>query len=918
MIFPKKTIIVFATSTIAIVLLYIARVPLLKTFATAELANYQAKITCLDFHINRDWQLVIKHLCLQTPQVDINIEQMTISLQLGAKEKIKAINISTMTIKGSAELFSDLGNQQQAQQASATEQLQSYLTSIAQLNLPFDIRISTLRYLPYLATNERKDNQDASAKRQYFASFSALNNNLALSLKDSQQNTFLTAKLARKNTGQNKLNDQAQFSLELTSEIKPLQHFLMAHNLPLPSEITAALTTIKSSGKFHSLVNYQAGQLTLDSQLKDFKLTAAEGIKTSGPFQLYAALDIYAEINLAQDKQRTSNARQFFAQFQPNNILTLEYKPQSLVDYLNNNAVSPALITLIKDNPLTQLTFRPNGALVYKTNNQHLSLTGLEIKAEADAKTRPILPTPLHQLSIDNIVLNLNHYLTASLTPSPSDNNKIKAKNVKFSDKPISKKNRNSNNLDHIQQTEGAILAQFDFSLDSPLMLSALKDFTHSPLLLKLQGSLQQNQAKTIIHFTENSTITSANIAISSKQKTGNKKLVSIKQIQTKLFGDVQIENSSQGQDYPDIQVNLQNHSQAKNLRAENLIQLNTLALNSTILGSLTQFDIKATASADNVALGNLALNGSLAKANITLTANELPLIELLALNLKLPTEINLVEGALSYNLSGQVTDFSDINNTPFSVSAAITSLSGEVAGIWIKSLNWRQNFDYLAGELSTREDETENLSVELIETATPISKLSISTSWHYQKDFKMSATKLQGDILGGSFTIPKIQWPSELGHSVEVQLSSIDLEQVLALDKKQGIVVTGKISGQLPLSYDGEKYIIKQGQLHNVSDGLIQVINNPAVERLKADNKQLQLAFGALQNLHYHQLSSDVSMTDDGYMLLETVIKGRNPDIDNDVNLNLNVSYDLLGLLESISITERFEEKIIKGLQKH
>ena len=95
-------------------------------------------------------------------------------------------------------------------------------------------------------------------------------------------------------------------------------------------------------------------------------------------------------------------------------------------------------------------------------------------------------------------------------------------------------------------------------------------------------------------------------------------------------------------------------------------------------------------------------------------------------------------------------------------------------------------------------------------------------------------------------------------------------------------------------------------------------MLNNPAVNELKASNSQLKLAFDALQNLHYHQLSSDVSMADDGYMLLETVIKGRNPDLDNDVNLNLNLSYDLLGLLESLSITEQFEQRIIKGLQKN
>jgi len=69
---------------------------------------------------------------------------------------------------------------------------------------------------------------------------------------------------------------------------------------------------------------------------------------------------------------------------------------------------------------------------------------------------------------------------------------------------------------------------------------------------------------------------------------------------------------------------------------------------------------------------------------------------------------------------------------------------------------------------------------------------------------------------------------------------------------------------------------------------------------------------------LHYHQLSSEVSMTNDGYMQLDTVIKGRNPTIDNDVNLNLNISYDLLGLLESLSITQHFEDSLIKGLQKN
>jgi hypothetical protein len=50
--------------------------------------------------------------------------------------------------------------------------------------------------------------------------------------------------------------------------------------------------------------------------------------------------------------------------------------------------------------------------------------------------------------------------------------------------------------------------------------------------------------------------------------------------------------------------------------------------------------------------------------------------------------------------------------------------------------------------------------------------------------------------------------------------------------------------------------------------------------------------------------------------MLLLTTIKGQNPDLQNEVNFNLNLSYDLLGLFESLTITEQFENQVINGLQ--
>ena len=447
-----------------------------------------------------------------------------------------------------------------------------------------------------------------------------------------------------------------------------------------------------------------------------------------------------------------------------------------------------------------------------------------------------------------------------------------------------------------------------------------------------MQGTFKQDHLTGKIHFDEKSTITSNNITWVRTQKATDKNRLTIKQVTTKIQGDIELptqeksstpaQSNNQINTLPPLSLNLSLNTQAKKLRYANIAEIKTLSLSSGITGSLDDIKLHTSIIADSLLLGELKVSGAVEKPKISLAVKQLPLTDLLALNINLPTEVNLVAGTLSYSVNGQIIDINNFQDSAFELFLNVSSLSGEVADIWIQELNWQQNFKFLNNELSSIDGTTspiqDNLTIALIETPTPVSQFSINTQWHYQKEFKISATNLKGDILGGSFAIPKIQWPLEHDHSVDVQLTHIDLAQVLALDKKQGIVVTGDISGHLPILYDGEKYTIEKGELHNVSNGLIQVKDNPAVAKLKANNTQLQLAFDALQNLHYHQLSSDVSMADDGYMLLETVIKGRNPDIDNDVNLNLNLSYDLLGLLESISITKQFEERIIKGLQKN
>lgn len=912
MIVPKKSLvtitIILSTIITALFLVYFARVTIVKNFSHDELALYGIKITCLDFHLTTDLKLAISHLCLQTPQADINIEDMAITLALAAEQKIKHIDIALITVKGTTDLVSLLkSSPKKNNPARLTAQLNSYLMQLEQLKLPFNVQVAALRYSPFLPENSGTINSSNGTKKTpYIGQFSVIENTLAFSLQDLQHGVLLSVDLS---TNQHK---KSPLALKISGQLGPLKQFLFAHKLPLAPAIVNFLGSLNTSGEFYSLLNYQAGQLTLDGQLTDFSLATAQGIEASGPFKLIGSLNLHSKINLntanlsKEDKALNRHA-ELTVEFRHNNSLQLQYNQPHLIDYSKNNALSPLLITLLEDNPVEQLTFQPKGKLALNLNNQQLSLSAIAIKAESAQQ--------VHQLNLDNLAFNLKHYL--NVDPS-----------------------RNNNPVTEDPAKESPLLAQLNFKLDSPLLLSSINNFTYAPVIVKLQGSISQNHAQTIINLDENSSFTSNDITISTNQKTADKKLFSIKNLATKVQGSIEIHHPIQQQNSMQVQnpvqvnnkakilgkrtinLNVKVQSQAEKLRVGKMIAVKKLALFSTIAGNLNNIEIKAKATADNVPLGNLTISGPIDKPNIALTAKALPLTDLLSLHLELPTKITLVEGTLSYSIKGQVADLTDFEKTPLAISIAMKSVSGEVESIWLQELNWQQNFQFLAGKLTTlhdvSKDRKENLTIALIDIPTPISKLSVNTRWSYDKDFTISATKIKGDILGGSFAIAKIQWPLEHGHSVDVQLTSIDLEQVLALDKKQGIVVTGNISGQLPISYDGEKYTIAKGELHNVTNGLIQVMNNPAVAELKANNSQLKLAFDALQNLHYHQLSSDISMADNGYMLLKTVIKGRNPDIDNDVNLNLNLSYDLLGLLESMSITEQFEERMIKSLQKN
>lgn len=344
-----------------------------------------------------------------------------------------------------------------------------------------------------------------------------------------------------------------------------------------------------------------------------------------------------------------------------------------------------------------------------------------------------------------------------------------------------------------------------------------------------------------------------------------------------------------------------------------------------------TPLAITATVQLDQLQVAQIQLTGDPQKPELQINATQLAITDLANLNISKPIDFKPISGQIDYQLRGQIqggiSALSQWQQHNFDLTFALEDFSGEVNNLWIQQTNFNHQFQLNQGILTSSDPNNKqtNLTIALIEVGTPISNLTAQLQLELnliQSAFSLKVNNVNAQAFDGKFNIDKFIWPPKPSSQFNLTLDNLDLEKIVALEKKQGIEVTGRISGGFPttLTQDDQsiQVTIDDGEIHNTTDGVLKVKDSPAVQRLKQSRDDLKLAFDALQNLQYHKLDAIVTMTPDGQMYLQTVIKGRNPDLDNEVNFNLGLDYDLIGLLQSMLISQRLEEQIKQKVQQN
>ncbi len=200
-------------------------------------------------------------------------------------------------------------------------------------------------------------------------------------------------------------------------------------------------------------------------------------------------------------------------------------------------------------------------------------------------------------------------------------------------------------------------------------------------------------------------------------------------------------------------------------------------------------------------------------------------------------------------------------------------------------------------------------ISIDTIDIGFPLSGVTVSVE---VTDGIARLRDLGGAVLGGRFAA------SEFGYdiaqdkaSLEVQLTDISLPEVLALEGGD-VQGSGTLDGKLPITIDGENFMVVNGTIAARPPGGTLVYKGAAASSMVAQSG-FGFAFKALEDFRYDTLDANVGLAADGALALAVRLRGANPAVEEGraIAFNLNVNENLRALLESLRAAERITNQV-------
>ncbi len=247
------------------------------------------------------------------------------------------------------------------------------------------------------------------------------------------------------------------------------------------------------------------------------------------------------------------------------------------------------------------------------------------------------------------------------------------------------------------------------------------------------------------------------------------------------------------------------------------------------------------------------------------------------------------------------------------------------ITGVDVNVYNWQVREARSALQFSAASGEKLNghgaLWVDHVDGALPIGDIHVAFSLNPDGSDSLRIHQARLKALGGGVESPafSLRLPDFTG-ATRLRLYDLDLAQLLALQPQTDIQGSGRLGGMLPIELTGEGLHIHDGTVSALPPGGM-LAYRPAAggDGVAAGNYGLKIALQALSNFRYKSLELDVNYQPDGTLILDTALKGSNPDWQKGqpIDFNIRIEQDLLKLLQALTFSDTLSEDLDRKLQK-
>lgn len=201
-----------------------------------------------------------------------------------------------------------------------------------------------------------------------------------------------------------------------------------------------------------------------------------------------------------------------------------------------------------------------------------------------------------------------------------------------------------------------------------------------------------------------------------------------------------------------------------------------------------------------------------------------------------------------------------------------------------------------------------------------------ITVNAHYQAAVteplagKLQLNKVSMNFMQGELAVEPQQLDLKANQQELVLLiKQLDLAELLRQHPTTDLSANGKLSGRIPLNIKDKELSVKQGVLAaDQPGGRLQY--RTAASAASSGNPGMKLVFDALADFHFSVLSSEISYSHSGKLLLALQLQGANPAIQDGrpINLNINLEEDLPAMLASLQLANKLNDTLTKRVQQH